>query len=42
METLLISYLSKVSTSSSILYIGIFLIIVIALGIIVNKQDKNK
>lgn len=42
MESLLISYLNEVSTSSSLLYISIFLIIVIALGIIVNKQEKNK
>lgn len=42
MGTLLISYFSKVPTTTSILYIGIFLIIVIVLGIIVNKQEKNK
>lgn len=42
MENLLIYYLSKSSNGMSIIYIGIFLIIVIALGIIVNKQEKNK
>lgn len=42
METSLISCLSKVSTTTSVLYIGTFLIIVIVFNIIVNKQEKKK
>jgi preprotein translocase subunit SecG len=42
MVTSLISCLSKVPITTSVLYITFFLIIVITLGIIVNKQEKNK